>query len=194
MCHGHPPHPPACHSGRWFGDLSVSPAQLGILQDQLDSCLLEFHSWKGLDLTAAKDGCVPSSVNMLLPGRQILTGLKWAQERQPDKNSFWFSPVWLPPITSLTLAVFILTFLPCLLNIFLTEPPPYPNRMSHTSAPNDFQAPCVPGTSAKRPFRCCRETLAKKTFTPVTQGQIQFLTLVLCFLLFPSSVPPCYFC
>lgn len=56
---------------------------------------------------------------------------------------------------------------------------------SHPTAP-----PFVSDTYAKRPFRCCGETLAEKDFIPFTSGQIQCFPLLLGFLLFPSFDTP----
>lgn len=50
----------------------------------------------------------------------------------------------------------------------------YPNKMAHVRSPSRSHpatAPSLPNTSAKRPVRCCRETLAKGDHHPSLSHQ-----------------------
>lgn len=77
------------------------PDQLNILQDQLH-CSTPQVKGNRSDCCQGWHLCPPLRM-MLLPWQQILTALKWGLKTLgPDKNSFWFPPLWLLPLITLS--------------------------------------------------------------------------------------------
>lgn len=137
---------------------------------------------KDQPLLLLRPGPVPSSVNILLPQQQILTGLKQGQKRQDRQKSLVILSGSGPSLAHSFLLycshIYVVTLS---LNILPTElPPPCPTT-----------APFIPDASAQRPSICHRDTLTKGIFFPFSPGQKQFLTSVLYFLQLPAFAALC---